>query len=93
MFDDEQLQAEMGTFIMAGYETTAHTLSFTLHCIASNANVQENIIREFRLHDILDCDGQMRRNIEYSDLANLKYLGAVLKESMRILPVVSAFPR
>ena len=35
-FDDEQLQAEIGTFIMAGYETTAHTLSFTIHSIASN---------------------------------------------------------
>ena len=93
MFDDEQLQAEIGTFIMAGYETTAHTLSFTLHCIASNANIQENIIREFRLHGILHRDGQIRRKIEYSDLADLRYLGAVLKESMRILPVVAAFPR
>ena len=91
--DDEQLQAEIGTFIMAGYETTAHTLSFTLHSIASNKEVQQNIHQELQRHGILDETGNALRDVEYADLPALTYLGAVLKESMRILPVVAAFPR
>lgn len=91
--DKEQLQAEIGTFIMAGYETTAHTLSFTIHLIAKHQEVQENIVIELQRHGILDEAGNALRDIEYTDLPALKYLGAVLKESMRTLPVVAAFPR
>ena len=91
--DDEQVQAEIGTFIMAGYETTAHTLSFTLHSIASNEEVQQSIHQEFQRHRIFDEANNSLRDIEYADLPALTYLGAVLKESMRMLPVVAAFPR
>ena len=92
-YTGEQLQAEIGTFIMAGYETTAHTLSFTMHCIASNPNVQRRIYNEMQEHKLLDKCGNTIRNVEYEDLPALRYLSAVLKESMRILPVVAAFPR
>ena len=93
MFDTKQLQAEIGTFIMAGYETTAHTLSFTIHCIASNPHVQQQIVAEMQSHNLLDKDGIRMRNVDYTDLPALKYLGAVLKESMRMLPLVAAIPR
>ena len=92
-YTGEQLQAEIGTFIMAGYETTAHTLSFTMRCIASNPNVQRSIYNEMQEHKLLDKRGIALRNVEYEDLPALKYLSAVLKESMRVLPVVAAFPR
>ena len=92
-YTGEQLQAEIGTFIMAGYETTAHTLSFTMHCIASNPIVQRGIYNEMQEQKLLDKRGDATRNIEYEDLPALKYLSAVLKESMRVLPVVAAFPR
>ena len=78
---------------MAGYETTAHTLSFTIHSIARNEKVQQNIVLELQKNGNLDETGNAIRSIEYTDLPALSYLGAVLKESMRTLPVVAAFPR
>ena len=78
---------------MAGYETTAHTLSFTIHSIASNKEVQQNIVLELQRNGNLDQAGNALRSVEYADLPALTYLGAVMKESMRTLPVVAAFPR
>lgn len=91
--DDEQLKAEIGTFIMAGYETTAHTLSFTLYNIATHAQVQDNIVKELVSTGLLMANGTPGREPQYDDLKNLIYLNAVLKESMRMYPVVAAFPR
>ena len=91
--DEEQLQAEIGTFIMAGYETTAHTLSFTIHSIARNRKIQQNIVSELQRTGLLDESGTALRDIVYTDLPALPYLGGVLKESMRKFPVVAAFPR
>ena len=78
---------------MAGYETTAHTLSFTLYNIASHPRVQENIAKELVTIGLLMENGVLGREPHYEDLKNLTYLSAVLKESMRMYPVVAAFPR
>lgn len=78
---------------MAGYETTAHTLSFTLYNIAAHAHVQDFIVEELLSCGLLSDDGLPGREPQFEDLKNLTYLNAVLKESMRMYPVVAAFPR
>ena len=90
---DRQLQAEVGTFIMGGFETTAHTLSFTLFCIATSPGVQEKIADELRDMGLLNADGSLGRPIQAEDLNLLSYLSNVIKESMRMFPVVAGFPR
>ncbi|KAK9840093.1 hypothetical protein WJX74_003186 [Apatococcus lobatus] len=90
---DKQLQAEVGTFIMGGFETTAHTLSFTLFCIASNPDVEEKIAEELRDLGLLKADGSLGRPVSADDLNMLSYLSNVIKESMRMFPVVAGFPR
>lgn len=90
---DEQMQAEIGTFIMAGYETTAHTLSFAIYNIARHASVQSNISSELKEAGLLQEDGSCGRELQFDDLRALEYMGNVLKESMRMYPVVAAFPR
>jgi cytochrome P450 len=90
---ENQLQAEIGTFIMAGYETTAHTLSFTIYNIALHPHVQKSIYNELRSTGFLQGSGDTSKELRYEDLKNFRYLGNVLKESMRMFPVVAAVPR
>lgn len=90
---DEQITAEIGTFIMAGYETTAHTLSFTLFSIAAYSSVQSSICDELKSAGLLMQSGYLGRELQYDDIRDLSYLSSVLKESMRMFPVVAAFPR
>ena len=78
---------------MAGYETTAHTLSFTLFSIAAHAHVQSSIVKELEARGLLLSTGHPGRELIYDDLRKLPYLNAVLKESMRMFPVVAAVPR
>ena len=90
---DKQLIAEIGTFLMGGLETTAHTLSFTLYCIASNPKVQQHIVQELLTHNLIQDTGCEPSHLTFDHLAQLPYIDAVLKEAMRMYPVVAGFPR
>ena len=90
---DEQIVAEIGTFLMGGLETTAHSLSFTLYCIATNPGVQEAIMRELIQNNLIPTAGSCFPLLQYDHLIQLRYLDAVLKESMRMYPAVTGFPR
>lgn len=78
---------------MAGYETTAHTLSFALYNIAAHAHVQKLMVEELLSCGLLSIDGLPGREPQLEDLKSLTYLNAVLKESMRMYPIVAAVPR
>lgn len=79
---------------MGGFETTAHTLSFTVFCIASHPDVQQKIAVELQALGLLPCAGKSpAKDLQYDDLHQLTYLDSVLKESMRMFPVVAGFPR
>lgn len=90
---DEQLIAEIGTFLMGGLETTAHTLSFTLYCIAANPIVQQHIVQELLAHNLLRSTKHEPLDLTFDRLAQLLYVDAVLKEAMRMFSVVAGFPR
>ena len=82
---------------MGGLETTAHSLSFTLYCIAGNPEVQEGIIQELIQNNLIPSGGVCADSstpvLQYEHLTHLRYLDAVLKESMRMYPAVTGFPR
>ncbi len=80
---------------MGGFETTAHTLSFTVFCIANSLEVQDRITAELTSLGLLrGHDGKSEsRGLQFEDLSELSYLDSVLKESMRMFPVVAGFPR
>ena len=50
--------AEIGTFLMGGFETTAHTLSFTLFCVANYAEVQDKFAAELGALGLLSTQGK-----------------------------------
>lgn len=67
------------TSILAGYETSANAMAFTVHCLSANPDKQARLLME------VDAFGQ--RTPSYSDLEEgFPYLDAVLKESMRLYP-------
>ena len=75
---DEQIHDEMLTFLFAGHETTALSLTYIWHLLSANPDA------EARLHDELDelLDG--KPGIE--DVFAFEYTEAVVKEAMRLFP-------
>ena len=90
---DARLQAEIGTFIMGGFETTAHTLSFTLAALAMHPAVQARLAEELNAAGLVASAERPARQLAYNDLRALPYLCNVLRESMRMFPVVAGIPR
>lgn len=75
----EQLIDEIKVLFIAGHETTANALTFTLHLLGSNPEVQERIFEE-----ICQIESQTENVIE--QLQKMTYLNSVLNESMRLYP-------
>jgi len=77
--DNDQVRDECVTLILAGHETTANALTWTLFLLAQHPQVAE------RLKDELDrvLGG---RAPQPEDYPNLKYAEMVLSESMRLYP-------
>ena len=76
---DRQLRDEVMTFLLAGHETTALTLSWTWHLLAQNPQA------EHKLHDELDkvLGG---RAPTFTDMPALQETERIIKESMRLYP-------
>lgn len=79
-FNDEQLRDEVLTMMLAGHETSAHTLTWIFGLLAKHQSVQERIYQ-----NILKNDGADPQNY----MENIEFLKCVIFESMRLYP---AFP-
>lgn len=82
-FTDEELLDETMTFKIAGSESTATSNCFTLIMLGIHQDIQEKVLAE-----ILEVVGP-KRQVELSDIARLKYLERVIKESLRLFPIAS----
>jgi cytochrome P450 len=71
---DAELRDQMITLLLAGHETTATTLAWTLHDLARDRALQDKVIAAV-------------------DAGDDKYLEAVVKESMRLHPVIYGVAR
>ncbi|MFC4450759.1 cytochrome P450 [Halorussus aquaticus] len=76
--DDEQIRDEMLTFLFAGHETTALTLTYIWDLLSRNPDA------ETRLHEELADVVDERPTIE--DVFEFEYAEAVVKEAMRLYP-------
>jgi cytochrome P450 len=76
---DDEIRNELVTLVIAGHETVASALTWTLHLLASEPKVQQ------RLHDELDVV-LAGRPPAWSDLPALPYTRAVVDESLRLYP-------
>lgn len=77
--DDEQILDEVITLLLAGHETTANALTWTLMLLAQHPEVAERLRAE--VDAVLDG-----RPPRVTDVPSLGYTQQVIKESMRLYP-------
>lgn len=75
----QQLIDEIKILFIAGHETTANALTFTLHLLANHPEIQQKVLDE-----ILEIESQTDEVIE--QLQKMTYINAVINESMRLYP-------
>jgi len=81
---DETIASNLVTFLIAGHETTSGLLSFAVNHLLKNPSAYAKVRAE--VDDVLGKDP-----IRPDHLTKLPYLTAVLRETLRITPSVTAF--
>ncbi|KAM5540052.1 hypothetical protein V8D89_006192 [Ganoderma adspersum] len=76
---DDQLLAQMVTFLLAGVDTTSNSLARTLHLLCMNPDVQVKLRAEIR-----EAQEQYGKEIPYDELFALPYLDAICRETLRL---------
>ena len=79
--DDRTVSANVFTMLLAGEDTTAHTLAWVLHLLHRNPATLARVMAEARREVPVD------RPCNADDLAKLDVMDACLNEAMRLKPV------
>ncbi|WP_372370766.1 cytochrome P450 [Candidatus Uabimicrobium sp. HlEnr_7] len=77
--DDVQLRDHMMTFLFAGHETTACSLTWCFYLISQHSEIERKMREE--IDSVLG-----ERDPEYTDLPKLKYIAMVYQEALRLYP-------
>ncbi len=83
---DEQLLDEAVTVFLAGHETTALALTYTLFCLARHPEARQRVLDE--VDSVVGA-----RPARFEDLEHLKWTRAALDEAMRLYPPAWAIGR
>ncbi|HSA75011.1 MAG TPA: cytochrome P450 [Candidatus Nitrosocosmicus sp.] len=84
---DKQLRDEVMTIFLAGHETTANALTWTLYLLSCHPNIEVKILEEIALiTNDKEGNNSHKEIITVEDLPRLKYTEKVLMESMRLYP-------
>lgn len=83
----QQLRDEIMTLFLAGHETTANALTWTLYLISQNRQVEDKIIEEIK--QVLES----KRRPTVEDIPKFQYLRNVFTESLRLYPPAWAIGR
>ncbi|KAM7024198.1 cholesterol 24-hydroxylase isoform 3-T5 [Acridotheres tristis] len=81
--DDENILDNFITFFVAGHETSANQMTFTVMALGQHPEILERAQAE--VDEVLGA----KRDVDYEDLGKLTYLSQILKESLRLYPPVS----
>lgn len=85
---ETEMIANTVMILLAGYETTATTLSYASYCLALNPHVQDKLRDE--VNKAFEADGG---KLKYETLTSLKYLDAVISETLRVYPAITRIER
>ncbi|HKN50698.1 MAG TPA: cytochrome P450 [Actinomycetota bacterium] len=83
---DDEIRDQALVFLLAGHETTATSLTFTLHLLGHHPDVQR------RVHEEVDAV-LAGRTPGLEDVRALEYTTMVVKEAMRLYPAAHGMPR
>ena len=75
-----QIAAQTRTFILAGYETTASALAYTVYCLALNPRAEAALLAE------VDAWGRDKAPAMDDLAASFPYVDACIKEALRLYP-------
>lgn len=82
-FSDGEIRGNVNTLLLAGEDTTSHSMAWTIWWLARRPDIQAKWATEAR--DVL---GEEPFPAEYDTVDGLRYGEGVLRESMRLTPVV-----
>jgi cytochrome P450 len=82
---DEEIRDELKTLVAAGHETTASALAWTFDRILAEPHVLEKVLSEVK-----EATAQ---GSTAAGLAKLEYLDAVIKEALRLRPIIPIVAR
>ncbi|XP_060085825.1 cytochrome P450 3A24-like [Ylistrum balloti] len=82
----EEITAQATLFFVAGYDTTANTLSFLMYHLAVHPDVCDRLFQE--IDDKLDGEKP-----NYDNVANLSYMEMCINETMRLFPAAARIDR
>ncbi|KAL6446204.1 hypothetical protein ACFW04_001079 [Cataglyphis niger] len=85
---DDELRAQVDTFMFEGHDTTAVAITWTLFLLGNNLEHQEKLHEE--LEEVFK-DSKTPASVK--ELSQLKYLDRVIKETLRIFPSVPIITR
>jgi cytochrome P450 len=81
----EEVMANAQSYIVAGSNTTAHSLTYLIWAICRDAGVRDNLVKELQT---------LPEDFQEPDLRGLSYLGHVINEGLRLYAAVpSGLPR
>ncbi|KAF8161203.1 cytochrome P450 [Crassisporium funariophilum] len=84
---EDELIGNIYIFLVAGHETTAHTLCFTFALLALYPDEQEKLFEHIK--SVIPKD----RDPTYEEMPSLTYSLAVFYETLRMFPPVSGIPK
>ena len=83
-FTRQEIRDECFVFFVAGHETTALTLQWTMALLATHPKVLNKLVEEVERV----CPNG--RRVRFDDLNELKFMKMVLQETLRLYPPASA---
>ncbi|XP_043461029.1 cytochrome P450 4C1-like [Leptopilina heterotoma] len=86
---EAEIREQVDTFMFAGHDTTAAAINWAIFNLGNNPEVQEKVHQELDEYFGDDYD----RPITIKDVAELKYLDRVIKETLRMHPSVPQISR
>jgi cytochrome P450 len=85
---DQQLRDEVMTIFLAGHETTANALTWTLYLLSEHPTIEKRLQEE--IYSILGDD---RISVTADDVPKLEYTQKIVTESLRLYPPAWALGR
>ena len=80
---EDEIVANIILVLVAGYDTTASTITYAMYSLALNPHIQDKLRTE--VNEAMDAnDGQL----SYEVLTAMTYLDAVVSETLRVYPVL-----
>ncbi|EZA49458.1 hypothetical protein DMN91_009367 [Ooceraea biroi] len=88
LFDVEEMAAQALVFFLAGFDSISTSMSYLAHEVAINPDVQNKLLAE--IENVLE---ETNGKPTYETICGMRYMDAVVSESMRLHPLVSSLDR